>query len=213
VRAPVTHDSIAILKKELEVFRAISPRSIEGQVSAAGFRCRHCAKCCSGRFGDNTVTIFPSEIRAIMAVSGSGWFDVARPHESGDVDACGVIHTFEWVLRKKENGDCAFLGGGRCAIYDLRPLICRTYPMRLEGEELELYECDGLGTGATDNAPDLACTLVKRQIAETAEMISLLEKLDAMPEGAPASGRLYAVHDGEGTRMVVEKADGSFSFL
>lgn len=211
----MTRDSIVILKEQLKTFRSMSASGIEGPVSAAGFHCKRCAKCCMGRFGDNTVTIFPSEIRAIMAATGLGWLDIARPYESGDVDASGVIHTFEWALRKKENGDCAFLEGGKCAVYDQRPLICRTYPMRLEGEELELYECDSLGTGTTDNAPELAVILLKRQIAETAETIALLEKLEAIrpPQGIPASGKVYVVHDSEGSHAVLEHADGNFSFI
>jgi len=128
----VIRDSIARLRDDLKAFRSMSAGPVAEKVSAAGFSCKRCGKCCMGRFGDNTVTVFPSEIRAIMAAAGLGWFDVARPHESHDVDGQGVVHTFEWALQRKENGDCAFLEGGKCAVYGHRPLICRTYPMRLE---------------------------------------------------------------------------------
>ena len=207
-------DHVARLKADLKNFEAMSASLVEEKVSAAGFRCRRCAKCCSGRYGDNTVTIFPSEIRSVMASTGLGWLDIARPHESVDVDDMGFIRTFEWVLRKKKNGDCAFLEGGKCTIYACRPLICRTYPMRLEAEALELYECDGLGAGTTDNAPQMADALIKRQISETSEAIALLEKYGAYkPEkGHAASGKVYVVHDSEGSHIVVERSDGSFSF-
>lgn len=206
-------DSIARLKDDLEDLRSMSAGPVAEKVSAAGFHCKRCGKCCMGRFGDNTVTVFPSEIRAIMAATGLGWFDVARPHESDDVDGHGVVHTFEWALRRKANGDCAFLEGGRCAVYGQRPLICRTYPMRLEGHELELYECDGLGTGATGGAREMAGELLGRQVNEAEESIALLEKYRAGPiKGVQASGRLYVVHDSEGSRIVEELEDGSFRF-
>jgi uncharacterized protein len=214
VLAPVTRDHIARLRQDLETFRSTTPAPIVEKVAAAGFQCKRCGKCCQGRFGDNTVTIFPSEIRAIMEAAGLGWLDIAHPHESDDVDAQGFIHTFEWALRKKKNGDCAFLGDGKCAIYEHRPLICRTYPMRLEAGELELYECDGLGSGTTDRADELAEALLHRQVAEAAEALALLEKYAAYrpSRSAPAPGRTYIVHDSEGSRVVVEHSDGSFSF-
>ncbi len=204
-------DEIDRLRRDLETFRETAPGPVADKVSAAGFRCSRCGKCCMGRFGDNTVTIFPSEIRAIMAASGLGWFDVARPHESDDVDGQGVIHTFEWALRRKENGDCAFLVDGKCAVYERRPLICRTYPMKLEGQDLELYECEGLGTGATDDAQAMARALLDRQASETAESIALLEKFDAGSPHAPR-GKTYVVHDSEGPHIVEEREDGSFRF-
>jgi len=129
------------------------------------------------------------------------------------VDGQGVVHTFEWALQRKENGDCAFLEGGKCAVYGHRPLICRTYPMRLESGELELYECDGLGTGATGGAQEMAGALLDRQVAEAAESIALLEKFEVRPlKSVPASCRVYVVHDSEGSHIVEELADGSYRF-
>jgi uncharacterized protein len=215
VLEPLIRDAIAGFKKDLELFKSISPALVEEKVRAAGFECRRCGKCCSGRFGDNTVTVFPSEARAIMNAAGLEWFDVVRPHESEDVDEQGFYHTFEWVLRKKENGDCAFLEGGKCAIYAVRPRICRTYPMRLEGEALEFYECDSLGANVSDvEAQDMAETLLERQVAEVRESVSLLEKYEAYrPPAVPPAGKVYVVHDGEGSRMVLEQDDGSFRFM
>lgn len=204
-------DEIARLRRDLETFTAAAPGPVVDKVVAAGFQCKRCGKCCMGRFGDNTVTVFPSEIRAIMAAAGLGWFDVARPYESDDVDGKGVIHTFEWALRRKENGDCAFLEGGKCAVYEHRPRICRTYPMRLEAGELELYECDGLGTGVTDDGYEMAVALLGRQISEASETIALLEKFEAGSPHTP-SVKTYVVHDSEGSHIVEEREDGSFRF-
>ncbi|HTX43967.1 MAG TPA: YkgJ family cysteine cluster protein, partial [Methanocella sp.] len=185
------------------------------KISATGFKCKRCGKCCRGAFGDNTATVFPFEVRGIMEATGLGWLDIARPHESDDVDERGFFHTFEWALRKKENGDCFFLKEGGCAIYLHRPLICRTYPMRLEDGRLELYECDGLGNRM--DGPDagrMAEALMKRQLVEAREAASLLEKFEAFRPAnkRPACDGVYVVHDSEGSRKVLVK-DGGWSFI
>jgi Fe-S-cluster containining protein len=187
------------------------------KVAATGFRCKRCGKCCRGAFGDNTVTIFPSEIRGIMGATCLGWLDIARPHECDDMDEQGLYHTFEWALRRKKNGDCTFLDEGKCAVYEHRPLICRTYPMKLEAGRLELYECDGVGPGAMDGpeAGRMAEALLKRQLAEARETASLLEKFEAFRPArrTPVRDRVYVVHDSEGSRKVLARADGSCSFV
>ncbi len=191
-------------------------KDINHVIATTGFRCKRCGRCCRGAFGDNTVTIFPSEIRRIMAAMGIGWLDIARPHESDDVDELGFYHTFEWALLKKKNGDCAFFKSGACAIYEYRPLICRTYPMRLEGSRLELSECEGLGQGAMGEpeAAKMAEELIKRQDAEAREATALLEKYQAFRPArrALAPDRVYVVHDSEGSRRVLVKG-GSCTFV
>ncbi len=186
------------------------------EIAATGFRCQRCGKCCRGAFGDNTVTVFPSEIREIMRATGLGWLDVARPNESDDADERGYVHTFEWALRKKKNGDCIFFEGRGCSVYRHRPFICRTYPMRLDEGRLELYECDGLGHGAMDpaEAARAAGELMERQAAEGRETASLLEKYEGFRPGrrAPAGDRVYVVHDSEGSRKVLAR-NGTCSFV
>jgi Fe-S-cluster containining protein len=154
-----------------------------------------------------------------MKTTGLGWLDIARPQDSDDVDEHGFYHTFEWALRKKENGDCFFLTGGKCAVYAHRPHICRTYPMRLaeDGHRVELYECDGIGSGTMDEAEArrMADALLKRQAAEARESRSLLQKYEAFHPGR-AQGtavRIYVVHDSEGSRKVRVHKDGSCAFL
>ncbi len=189
------------------------------KVAATGFKCKRCGKCCRREFGDNTVTAFPFEVRAIMESTGLGWLDIARPHESDDADERGYYHTFEWALRKKDNGDCFFLKEGKCTVYEHRPLICRTYPLRLEAGSLEIYECDGIGTGTMDGpgAEQMAEALLERQLAEARETASLLEKFEpfrpARTTRPPSGrGRVYVVHDSEGSRKVHDK-NGNCSFL
>jgi hypothetical protein len=193
--------------------------SIVGKVAASRFRCQRCGKCCKSEFGDNTVTIFPFEIRTIMEAMGMEWLDVARPNDSQDMDENGEYHTFEWALRRKSTGECRFLQDGKCTIYEHRPFMCRTYPMWLESGhfEVELYDCDGVGAGEMDEgeARLMADTLIKRQLAETMETASLMKNYKPFHSitPLPADERIFVVHDSEGSRKVLVRRDGSYCFV
>lgn len=52
-------------------------------------------------------------------------------------DQNGAFYVSGFAIRAKRNGDCHFLEGGRCRIYDQRPKICRIYPYMLHREEGE----------------------------------------------------------------------------
>jgi uncharacterized protein len=209
-------DAIKGLKKELKEYSECDKGQIAKMVADTGFHCKRCGKCCKNAWGDNTVSVFPGEVRAIAHSTGMEWLEVAMPMESSDVDEHGEYHTFEWALQKQKNGDCKFLKDGVCTVYQVRPLICRTYPMRL-GSGLELYECDGLGSGPmlAEEAERFAETLHERQVRETGETILLLERFKPFhPSTRDNSGdKLYIVHDSEGSRRVLARADGGFSFL
>ncbi len=59
---------------------------------------------------------------------------------------------FRYLMRK-EDGRCVFLRDNLCSIYELRPVICRFYPFKLErtsGRGLRFSyteECPGIGRG------------------------------------------------------------------
>lgn len=210
-------DAIEDLKRELKAYGEWDAAPIEKMVSDTGFRCKRCGKCCKSAWGDNTVSVFPSEARAIADATGREWLDIVKPMESIDADERGEYHTFEWALQKQKNGDCKFLRDGACTIYEVRPLICRTYPMRLESGHVELYECDGLGAGPMPDeaAKHMAKTLHERQVRETSEAILLLERFTPFrsSSGTHSGDKVYVVHDSEGSRRVLARADGGFSFL
>ncbi len=69
-------------RKDLKKARTMSPDEVAKRLPA--FMCQGCARCCRGAFGDNTVTVFPDEIRRIMTASGLDWLDVVEPEEDGD---------------------------------------------------------------------------------------------------------------------------------
>ncbi|MGA9139290.1 MAG: YkgJ family cysteine cluster protein [Methanocella sp.] len=190
-------------RKDLKNARAMSPDEIAKRLPA--FKCAKCAKCCRGAFGDNTVTVFPGEIRTIMAATGKEWLDVVEPEEDGDEDDYGNRQAFEWALRKKPDGDCIFLEEGRCTIYGARPFICRTYPFYLDENRIGCGECDGRGKDEMDDAERLAMAkeLIARRTRELEESIGLLQKLDT--DAGRSATDLIVVHDSEGAWLVSER--------
>ncbi len=104
-----------------------------------------CGLCCSGAPGFVWVT--NAEIRAIAARLGLPLGAFGRRylrHASGKVS-----------LKERSNGDCAFLQrpAMTCAIYDVRPTQCRTYPFwpeilrSRERWDSEADVCPGVGAG------------------------------------------------------------------
>jgi Fe-S-cluster containining protein len=107
------------------------------------FECTGCGKCCTGASG----TIFVNdreagEIAAKLGVSKRKFLqDYAYPMEGG--------HS----IQERENGDCVFLNGKMCGIYEVRPTQCRTFPFWPEVLRSErnwkqaARECEGIGQG------------------------------------------------------------------
>jgi len=61
---------------------------------------------------------------------------------------------YSYEMKKMEDGKCIFLEKNRCAIYALRPLICRFYPFELKMAHYQTYtflytnECPGINKGS-----------------------------------------------------------------
>ena len=156
------------LDAELERARDLDVGELADAVRTIGFSCTRCGACCRGHGDEHTATVFPDEVRAIVAgVEGGGddgagggdpydWRDVARPMpfglEPGDDDELAG-ETFEWALQVDDCGDCRFYddgpadGPGACTVYDDRPLICATYPFSVDlgGTEPMGEVVDGAG--------------------------------------------------------------------
>lgn len=190
--------NILNLKKSLNKALKIDEKKRAQNIKEIGFRCKKCAQCCSAQYGDNTVIVFPSEIRLISEKTGLQRDDFAMPAPSTDRDVKGNIHTFEWMLKK--NRDCFFLENGMCKIYECRPHICRTYPFYLLDGELEVSDCDGIGEKINSKESlQLAQRIKKRYIMEIEEMISLLEKFNGFIPGGHGN---LCVHDSEGEHWI-----------
>ncbi|NJD53225.1 MAG: YkgJ family cysteine cluster protein [Candidatus Methanoperedens sp.] len=192
---------LARLRNSFHKALEIDEKELAMQIKATGFLCRKCAQCCRAEFGDNTVTVFPSEINCIRETTGLFRDDFVIPTPSVDKDAKGNIHTFEWVLRK--NGDCIFLENDLCEIYECRPHICRTYPFFLLDGKLEVSECIGLGGNINDEESLMLAVLLKqRYIKEIMESIALLERFNGF---IPGSSGNVCVHDSEGEHWLMIK--------
>lgn len=194
----MNHPWIPILRKELDDACRINTSLLASEIKVIGFKCQQCGRCCKAEYGDNTVSIFPAEIRYIIKRTGLEWDDIAVPTPSGDRDAEGNIHTFEWVLKK--NDDCIFLERCLCKIYGCRPFICKTYPFYLLDGRLKVCECEGLGCAIDSKESHMIAELLKeRYIAGIRESISLLEKFRGFNPGGRGN---VCVHDSEGERWV-----------
>lgn len=197
----VSESALLELSDCLGAAESIDVRELAVEVQSVGFKCVCCGECCSGRFGDNAVAVFPFEVRRIMELLGCSWEDVVVPAESDIVDARGVVHTFEWRLRRTGGGDCVFLSGGRCGVYSVRPFICSTYPFFLYFEKsdirLGVCRCRGVGEeSGFDECLSLASLLKKRLVVEVREAIRLFERFDGFL-GDVGEG-CVVVYDSEG---------------
>lgn len=83
------------------------------------FACTRCGKCCAGAHGLAWVTA--AELTDVAVVLGTTFDDVLRKHVwlFGDAYA---------IKKRPATNACVFLADNRCAIYEVRPRQCRTFP-------------------------------------------------------------------------------------
>lgn len=194
-------NNIMSLRDELQMAREANEAVIEDEIREIGFECRGCGDCCRR---DVEVVVFPGDIRAIMGAKGLDWLDVAGPNPIGDEDCSGRYRAFEWVLRRRTNGECIFYESG-CRIYEHRPLLCRTYPFYIHDGALGVSECPSVGDGGCPTG--LARDLKRRWIREIEEAIGLLERFETYciaRRGVPLSGHnRVVVYDSEGAHILM----------
>ncbi len=190
------------LRKSLEAAKKLSMEELASQIEEIGFQCLGCQDCCCGE--DNSVVVFPFEIRRLLAVTGLDWLEAVEPPSDGAWDSEGRFHTLEWRLKKKD-GSCQFCKDFGCKVYQARPLLCRTYPFYLDQGILKHSECQGLGRRIEPTgAKKLAELLVLRNITEINEAIALLEKFRDFERGEPKERGPCVVHDSEGEHGIAE---------
>lgn len=188
-------------------------KQIQKSIETAGFTCFQCGKCCERAEADNSVYILPEEIEQIEVISGlsrnefilpmlpdyfeltsdtSGrlnyLFNVLQSLDA-QTDKDGRIHTFGWMLRRKNDGSCIFLNSEtkKCAIYKHRPGLCRTYPFYIDEDGFSECECDGIGKIKITNSEltnELTSALQKRVISDQEDYIKtsavIKEKYDRL---------------------------------
>jgi Fe-S-cluster containining protein len=189
------------LRRKLEEAGRISEEDLAAQIREMGFACLSCGECCAG--DDNSVVVYPFEIRHIMDFTGESWLDTVEPPSLGEWDSDGNFHTLEWRI-KKCNGSCKFYSAKDrgCIAYEVRPLLCSTYPFYLDDGALRCSECRGIGGRIEPaQAERIAALLKERNIVEIREAIALLEKYEDFLRGSPGKG-FCVVHDSEGEHRI-----------
>ncbi|RQW78480.1 MAG: YkgJ family cysteine cluster protein [Methanothrix sp.] len=201
-------EQIKQLCADLEAAKELSADVLLRQIQEIGFQCQRCGECCTG--DDNSVVVFPFEVRRILAAAGLQWLEAVEPPKEGEWDRNGCFHTLEWRL-KKEGASCKFYsktacgmnGFVVCRIYESRPLICSTYPFYLDRGVLHFSECRGLGGMIEpDKAKELAKLLILRYVTEIREAVALLEKYEDFERGGPEEDGRCIVHDSEGAHSI-----------
>jgi uncharacterized protein len=103
------------------------------------FSCTGCGKCCQV---DGDVWLAPEEISSIRTFLGMDHHDhrdeFCRKYIRAEISPAGkgtlqeksnVDDAHSWMCLKRNEGSCIFLdNAGKCSIYDVRPVQCRTYP-------------------------------------------------------------------------------------
>jgi Fe-S-cluster containining protein len=194
-------EHLAELQSRLEEAMKISSEELAAQIREIGFKCLRCGECCTG--DDNSVVVFPFEIRRITDIAGDSWLNVAEPPSVGEWDLMGNFHTLEWRVKKcKKSCKYHVHAPSECRIYEAKPLLCSTYPFYLDGGDLRCSECRGLGEPIDPlEAKKIAARLKERNIVEIQEAISLLENYGDFQRGYPGEGSCI-VHDSEGEHRI-----------
>lgn len=110
------------------------------------FECTGCGACCRGR-GDYWVEASRTEQRRIQRFLKVSWRWFRRRYVIEYEDGSEGL---QW-----QDNRCVFLDRyGRCRIYSVRPMQCRTYPFwsevvdSLASWRAAAKECEGIGRGA-----------------------------------------------------------------
>ena len=114
------------------------------------FECQpECGRCCTGDARAGSVFLEAEDVDRLAAFLKLSRSVFMREHTRRQDD--------ELALVMQESGDCRFLKNDRCAVYDARPLQCRTYPFLpcdgytpIESSYTWRYEkkfCPGIGKG------------------------------------------------------------------
>jgi uncharacterized protein len=106
------------------------------------FTCTDCGACCTGAPG--LVQMTDAEVDHLAA------------HLQMDRTSCEETYLkpfgTDFRVREKANGDCIFFDG-RCTVYPVRPLQCRTYPFWFDNLRSQtawkatVKACPGIGEG------------------------------------------------------------------
>ena len=114
-------EQILDLRKELHDLLEFPIEKLCEIIKEVGFECDMCSKCCTSDFNDH-IFILDQEVSCIRNLPS----DALEPAPYFEfVINTGTFYVSVIPARTKEDGSCIFLEGGRCNIYEHRPLICK----------------------------------------------------------------------------------------
>ena len=89
------------------------------------FTCNRCGLCC----GDT-----PKKQRHVLMLKAEAEHIAAQTNQqiAEFADESSGTEPYVYEVHKTPEGKCVFLQNDLCRIYELRPLICRFYPFKLE---------------------------------------------------------------------------------
>ena len=99
--------------------------------------CLRCGNCCT-RFG---VCVTPFDIERITQATGLApmdFLDLLPEIEDREREEPWVLingSRFLIVLKRKPNERCKFYSGNGCLMYEIRPMLCKTYPFILRNNK------------------------------------------------------------------------------
>lgn len=94
--------------------------AMEWYAGGLGFACTRCGRCCSGK-KDGYVWVTLPEIVRLAERLGLGLDAFGRAY----LRRVGARYA---LLEHHTTGDCIFLREAQCAVYEARPVQCRTFP-------------------------------------------------------------------------------------
>jgi len=136
---PIPFRIVALMQERNSLFGYPLER-LAGVIREVGFRCDHCAKCCT-RAHNGHVFLLDRDVAVAKEIDPDS-LEPAPDPEFCDQD--GTFYVSGYALRTKgdEAGSCWFLEDGRCRIYGQRFSICRIYPYMLHREPDEHGKID-----------------------------------------------------------------------
>jgi len=223
-------------RKELHRATEIKAGCIASMIKAIGFSCTQCGNCCRGDHSDNRVMLLQQDVLRISKCSDLSASEFSLPFIPAEaenalkgisdpsdlvpfIDSEGNVHSFGWMLRRKNNSCCLFLEAAglssRCNVYNHRPALCQTYPFYMEDCKLHTSECEGLGSDISYfDSLTFARLVLDRYIHELEERILVYQRYEHFePMGTNVDFSLerfkkghvfYIVHDSEGTHRRCE---------
>ncbi len=108
------------------------------------FECQRCARCCgdTSHRGRNLL-LTKKEVEKIAKRTRRSPMSFASP----------ISNNGHYGYKmKKRSGKCAFLVGKACGIYDIRPIVCRFFPLSMDRKNKRYVfevsdDCPGIGLG------------------------------------------------------------------